>query len=97
MVNIDYTSSEGSLEGRVMQHLNAQPQPQQQGGTFVQKATFNNSNDINSDRNDNNLTGEQDRTKPCEAEVSMTNGVSKGKVWGWLVPGHPSNPRMKVM
>ena len=86
MVNIDYQSDD-CVGNDVMMHLSND------------KAQHNNSNTINSDRNDNNVTKEQDRTKPCETLETTVNGdrSSKSKVWGWLVPGHPSNPQMKVM
>ena len=58
---------------------------------FNTAAPSNNSNSVNSDKNDNNDSNDQDLTKSCDPEQ-----VSKIKIWGWLVPAHPSSSQMKV-
>ena len=42
-----------------------------------------------------NVTGEKNVTKPFENKerLNISNNL---KVWGWLVPSHPSHPQMPV-
>ena len=82
------------LADRLVEHVGVDKlMPSNTGNVdkFNTAAPSNNSNSINSDKNDNNDSNDQDLTKSCDPEQ-----VSKIKIWGWLVPAHPSSSQMKV-